>query len=275
MSPAYLSFFPEFTGSIAPDAHDLWFIFDQNRILTDESGNVPQSTTLQSIRENLAGILHLGRSLDHNSFAATVEPLPAMLPQGFGFTDLRLLFRSCDEHMKHLASRARELITWNEQSRFCGRCGTPTINKTVERAKECPQCGLVRFPRISPAVIVAVIKDNKILLARGKNSTMPFHSVLAGFVEAGESLEICVKREVLEEVGLEITDIRYFGSQPWPFPDSLMVAFTARHAAGEINIDKVELEHAAWYGPVDLPPIPPNGSVSRKLIDWFTSSNQA
>jgi NAD+ diphosphatase len=172
-----------------------------------------------------------------------------------------------------VASRALELLTWDEQSRFCGKCGRETGHKVGERAKECPACGLVRYPRISPAVIVAIIKDKKILLAHKKNSPLPFHSVLAGFVEAGESLETCVKREVFEEVGLEVANIRYFGSQPWPFPDSLMIAFTATHAGGDIEIDNDEIEHAAWYGPKDLPPVPPNGTVSRRLIDWFITTN--
>ena len=157
---------------------------------------------------------------------------------------------------------------------FCGQCGSPTTRRTTEHAKECPHCGLVAYPRISPAIIVAITRNNTILLAHNAAENHPFYSVLAGFLEPGESFENCVKREVFEEVQIRVKNIRYFGSQPWPFPDSLMVAFTADYDSGTIAVDGVELDHADWFTSNNLPAIPRSGSISRKLIDWFLSNAQ-
>ena len=136
-------------------------------------------------------------------------------------------------------------------------------------ALRCPGCGLTAFPKISPAVIVLVEKEGKLLLARGRRFALPFYSVLAGFVEPGESLEDTVHREILEEVGIRVKNVRYFGSQPWPYPDSLMIGFTAEYAGGEIKEDPEEILDAAWFAPDDLPSIPGKVSIARKLIDWF------
>jgi NAD+ diphosphatase len=141
-----------------------------------------------------------------------------------------------------------------------------------EIAQECGSCGHLAFPRISPAIIVAVLRENKILLAKNKNSTYNFHSVLAGFVEPGETFEQCVTREVFEEVGLHVENIRYFGSQPWPFPDTLMVGFIADYKSGDIKVDGVEIQFADWFDKNNLPNIPPTQSISRKLIDWFVNN---
>jgi NAD+ diphosphatase len=131
---------------------------------------------------------------------------------------------------------------------------------------------LVNYPRLSPAIIVAVLKNNQILLARNKRFKLPFYSVLAGFVEPGETLEECVQREIREEVGIMTKNIRYFGSQPWPFPNSLMIAFVADYADGEITIDGSEIIDAAWFSKGELPQIPPTISIARQLIDWFTKT---
>jgi NAD+ diphosphatase len=139
-------------------------------------------------------------------------------------------------------------------------------------AKECPGCGFLSFPRISPAVIVLVEKENRVLLARVKRFTTELYSVLAGFVEPGETLEETVRREVEEEVGIKVKNLRYFGSQPWPFPDSLMIGFTADYESGEIKIDETEIADAGWYDPDRLPTIPGKISIARELIDWFVNA---
>jgi NAD+ diphosphatase len=126
---------------------------------------------------------------------------------------------------------------------------------------------------VSPAIIVAVVKDRQLLLAHSTRFTAKFYSVLAGFVEPGETLEDCVQREVFEEVGVRVRNIRYFGSQPWPFPDSLMVAFTAEYAGGEIRVDPVEIADAGWFSAGALPAIPPRISIARQLIDWFATAH--
>ena len=200
-------------------------------------------------------------------FTSPSEPIP-----GFAFMDLRTIWRNLSEAMFLISGRAIQLLAWDSQNRYCGKCGSPTLDKDGERVKVCTQCGLLRYPKISPAVIVAVVRDDTILLAKNKQSPIGFYSMLAGFVEPGESLETCVKREIFEEVGLQVANVRYFGSQPWPFPDSLMLGFTAEYAEGEITVDGVEIAEATWFGVNDLPKIPPVGSISRKLIDWFVAS---
>ncbi len=152
--------------------------------------------------------------------------------------------------------------------------GAVTSDDIIEgqRAKACPYCQLTIYPRISPAVIVAVIKEQQILLAHAPRFPQGFYSVIAGFVEPGETFEDCVHREVREEVGIEAADIRYFGNQPWPFPDSLMVGFTARYAGGEITVDHDEILEAGWFCADKLPEIPGKVSIARKLIDWFVEN---
>ena len=135
-----------------------------------------------------------------------------------GVDQLRTLFGTIREELVWVAGRANQLVDWDQSHRFCGRCGNPNRDKSDERAKICPDCGLINYPRLSPAVITAVLKDDRILLARNKNFKGSMFSVLAGFVEPGETLEDCVKREIQEEVGIGVKNIRYFGSQPWPFP---------------------------------------------------------
>jgi NAD+ diphosphatase len=174
-----------------------------------------------------------------------------------------------EEDLIWIAGRANQLVNWSQTHRHCGRCGQPTEDKTDERAKTCPQCGLVNYPRLSPAIIVAVLKNDRILLGRNKRFKLPFYSVLAGFVEPGETLEECVRREIREEVNISVKNIRYFGSQPWPFPDSLMIAFVADYAGGEIRTDGLEIIDAAWFTKDNLPQIPPKISIARQLIDWF------
>jgi NAD+ diphosphatase len=184
---------------------------------------------------------------------------------------LRGLFgRLPDEHYT-IAGRAIQILHWDQTHRFCGRCGEPTVHAPSERAKLCPKCGLLSFPRLSPAVIMLVQRgDDELLLARGAAFPEAFYSVLAGFVEPGESLEEAVAREIREEVGLEVTDIRYFGSQPWPFPHSLMIGFTTTYVSGEITPQPDEIVHAAWYSRHgELPRMPGRLSIARRLIDWF------
>jgi NAD+ diphosphatase len=167
---------------------------------------------------------------------------------------------------------AAQLYRWNNSHKFCGQCGGLTEDKADERAKVCLKCDLIYFPRLSPAVIVAVIKDKKILLARSGRFPYGFYSVLAGFVQPGETLEECVAREVYEEVGIVVKNIRYFDSQPWPFPDSLMLGFTAEYASGDIYVDQSEIADAGWFGAFNMPNIPPKISIARQLIDWYVDN---
>ena len=193
--------------------------------------------------------------------------------EGMSFMVLRSLLGLIDDDTFRVAGLASQIINWDNTHRYCGQCGTLMEVKKDERAKICPKCGFVSFPRISPAIITAVIKDSCILLARAHRFPPGLYSVLAGFVEPGETLEECLKREVREEVGIEVKNIMYFGSQPWPFPHSLMIAFTSDYAGGEINIDKNELGDAGWFSSSNLPQIPIRGTIARELIEWFLEKN--
>lgn len=180
---------------------------------------------------------------------------------------LRSLYGQVPDEVWTVAGRAVQIVEWDRTHRFCGRCGTATVAEPGERAKRCPSCGLLAFPRLAPAVIVLVERDGELLLARNAMFPVGMYSALAGFVEPGETLEQAVCREVKEEVGVDVDDVTYFGSQPWPFPHSLMIGFTARWAGGDIRVDEREIVDAAWFRPDALPMVPPAMSIARRLID--------
>ena len=182
-------------------------------------------------------------------------------------TPLRAIFHLAGPETFALAGRATQLLDWQQQHRFCGQCASRTVMKAGERAMQCPSCGLLAYPRISPAVMVLVHDGDKLLLARSPHFKPGVFSALAGFVEPGETLEECAAREVREEVGIEIANLRYFHSQPWPFPNSLMVAFFADYASGTITPEPSEIEAADWFALDDLPQLPEPISISRRLID--------
>ena len=253
----------------------LWFIFDNNRLLVEsENGacSLPDAARIEATGSEPEPRIFLGLIGDVLCYAGGWGP-DETLPGSCEWMDLRGLQGAIGEELFWIAGRANHLLDWERSHRFCGRCGGPMANKSDERAKHCPACGLVNYPRLNPAVIVAVIKGHRILLARNKRFRAPFYSVLAGFVEPGETLEQCVQREIREEVGLTVKNIRYFGSQPWPFPNSLMMGFVADYAAGRIVVDNSELMEAGWYSADALPALPSKISMAWKLIDWFINSH--
>lgn len=188
-------------------------------------------------------------------------------PAGMRFVGLRSLFFKVPEDLLAIAARAFQVVDFDRTHRFCGRCGTPTRSRDSERAKECPSCGLTVYPRVSPAMMALVTRGKELLLARANRFTTGMFSALAGFVEPGETIEDCVRREVREEVGVEVADITYFASQSWAFPHSLMIAYTATWAGGEIRIDDEEIAEARWFHVDDLPKLPMSVSIARRLID--------
>jgi NAD+ diphosphatase len=190
-------------------------------------------------------------------------------PEGMAFQGLRRLFGVLDEEVWKLAGRAVQIVEWDRNHRFCGRCGAGTERKEGELARVCPRCGLQQFPRISPAVIVRIERGDEVLLARSPHFALGVYSTLAGFVEPGESLEETVVREVREEVGVEVTNVRYFGSQPWPFPHSLMIGFVADYASGELRLQEGEIEDAGWFTVDTLPGLPSRYSIARSLLEEF------
>jgi NAD+ diphosphatase len=259
-------------------AKSYWLIFQGASLLVFDDGEKtdlpllqqPQVLGLTLLRQHYLGYLEDGARI--HCIAAEVAGDVAA-PAGMVFQGLRGLYgRLSDEHL-WLGGRAVQIIEWDRTHVYCGRCGVPNEIQAHERAKKCPQCGLVTYPRISPAIIVRVTRatenGTEILMARGVNYRLGFYSVLAGFVEPGETLETAVRREIKEEVGLEVKNVRYFGSQPWPFPNSLMIAFTAEYASGELVLEEAEIEDAKWCTPETMPSIPPPMSISRALIDDY------
>ena len=184
---------------------------------------------------------------------------------------LMALHGRVDDARWTLAGRAVQLVEWERTHQFCGRCGTPTEPAPGERARRCPTCRLLAFPRLAPAVITLIEREDEVLLARGAAFPIPMYSCIAGFVEPGETLEHAVHREVREEVGVELAEVNYIASQPWPFPHSLMIGFEATWASGDIVIDEKEIVDAQWYRVDDLPMIPPAMSIARTLIDRWIS----
>ena len=216
-----------------------------------------------------ARVQPIGRRTDGDHLAVALpEPLAAdALPQGLRAAGLRQWFGALDDDAMSIAMRAVQMLEWDRTHRHCGACGTPTEQAARERAKRCPACNLTVYPRISPAMMVLVTRGRELLLGRGVNFPPGRYSALAGFLEAGETIEEAVIREVREEVNVEVTNLRYFGSQSWPFPNSLMIAFQAEYAGGEMRHDPAELADAQWFTPENLPQLPPPLSIARALLD--------
>jgi NAD+ diphosphatase len=191
----------------------------------------------------------------------------AVIPAGLRVAGLRALFLLLPEPLLALAGRAFQIVEWDRTHRYCGRCGSPTRDKIGERARECPVCGLIAYPRISPAMMALVTRGDEVLLARAHRFPPGMYSALAGFVEPGETIEDCLRREVREEVGVEVHPPVYFGSQSWAFPHSLMIAYTAEYAGGELRPEADEIEDARWFSASKLPLLPSPVSIARRLIE--------
>jgi NAD+ diphosphatase len=248
-----------------------WFAFMGDRLLVYLDPPSVRVPSLQNFSELGLVVLreHYLGQLDHHHCYSVEVPEETVAPAGMAFEGLRQIHGRLDESLFRIATRAVQIVDWDRTHQFCGRCGAPMEAKTTERAKLCPRCGLHHFPRLAPAIIVLVERGHALLLARSRHFTQGMYSVIAGFVEPGETLEEAVVREVREETGISIRDIKYFGSQPWPFPHSLMIGFTAAYESGEIVLEDSEIEDAGWFTRNNLPPLPGKISIARRLIDWF------
>ncbi|MDI3288267.1 NAD(+) diphosphatase [Polyangium sp. 15x6] len=194
----------------------------------------------------------------------------APVPPGFAYVSLRRLHGRIDPDFEVAAGTAFQVQYWDRTHQFCGICGAPLDLEIGRRSKRCTRCAHQHFPHVTPAIIVLIEDGPRILMTRQPRFPPGMYGLVAGFVEPGESLEDCVKRETREETGIEIDDIRYFGSQPWPFPHQIMIGFFARRSGGELVVDHGELEEAAWFDRGSLPKLPSSMSIARKLIDeWL------
>jgi NAD+ diphosphatase len=253
---------------LAEPEQALWFTFRGERLLvfTDGPIRVPLAVGPENLNLDVTFSSEIGALDGFTCWAAETDAEP---PEGMVFRDLRDFFFGVDEDFFRMAGQAKQIVGWHATNRFCGRCGGETEPAPGELAKRCTRCGMMHYPRLSPAAIVLVERGDQILLARSPGFPERLYSVLAGFVEPGESIEETVVREVREEVGIGVENISYFGSQPWPFPNSLMIGFSADYAGGELAPEPGEIEDAGWYRANDLPQLPPVTSIARTMIDDF------
>ena len=243
-----------------------WFVFQQGRLLVHaDSAEVPRLADPAEFGLAVQRRIFVGSLGDEPSFAAEVDS-DSPPPEGMVWEGLRALFMRYDAASIAAAGRAVQLVDWDRNHQFCGHCATPTQHSTHERGRACPNCGLTAYPRISPAMMALVTRGRELLLARSTRFPGAMFSALAGFVEAGESIEDTVFREVREEVGVEVANLRYFGSQSWPFPNSLMIAYVCDYAGGDIMPEEGEIAEAHWFDIDALPMIPPTISIAGKLI---------
>lgn len=258
-----------------PEMDAVCFAFRRGELLIGpgrDDRRLPLFRELDLFRDRIARISLIGWFDQQPAFAIELtEDAPDLPP--LEFHPLRAAFGALDEPTWMVAGLAAQVVEWDRSHQFCGRCGTATEYVPAERGKRCPACGQVAYPRVSPAVIVLIERGDDVLLARGSHLAAGMYALIAGFVEAGESLEDTVRREIREEVGIEVDRIAYFGSQSWPFPHSLMVGFTAQYLAGEIRLDPAELEDARWFSPGTMPHVPPPLSIARKLIDHYAAKH--
>lgn len=243
----------------AQHTHAAWvFAFVEGQLLLREGEDLPAPGALPDAAESH----YMGRLDGLDAWALRLDAEPP----GWRRVPLRAAMMAMPAAQMGLASRAAQLVEWDRTHRFCGVCGSATEPVAHERARRCPRCEHVAYPRVTPAMMALVWRPGAVLLARSPRFAPGVYSALAGFVEAGETIEQCVVRETAEEVGVQVDALRYYGSQSWPFPHSLMVAFTARWCGGDIVPQEGEIEDARWFALDALPPIPPRFSISGHLI---------
>jgi NAD+ diphosphatase len=246
-----------------------WFLFDQRALLVS-TGDEPPAVPVGAEPPVACGQRRfVGLLAGKPCWAARVESVQA--PEGWAFEGLRGLFNRLHDDLLAVAGRAIQLLEFQRTHRYCGVCATETVDHDEGRGRCCPACGETVYPRIAPAMMVLIKRDGprgrELLLAHGSRFPTVFYSALAGFVEASESLEDCVHRETMEEIGVKIANLRYFASQSWPFPHSLMIAFVADYVSGEIVCQPGEIEDARWFSLDALPDLPHRLSIARRLIN--------
>ena len=254
---------------------ELHIVFQQGQLLSDLRS--PEACLIAEDQLRLNGWTEVRRQFlgywdDRPCYVLEIDSVDEPDPMQYQKGNLYHILGRVDERLFALAGRASQLLDWERDHQFCGRCGSKMRADLAERAMRCDPCRVINYPRIAPCVIVLVTRGDELLLARNANFPQPMYSTLAGFIEAGESAEETLAREVREEVGVEITNLRYFQSQSWPFPNQLMLGFFAEYQGGEIVPDQEEIVDAQWFHYRELPMIPPPSSVAGQLIRHYVQS---
>jgi NAD+ diphosphatase len=265
----------------APE-NGFWILLQENEtyvVVNDGRARLPTTEDLGTMTVNAPihqiaivgeGFSPATSTAGHPVLVSAVEAVPSAR-EGIALERIgyRKLYGIIDDEILALVGRATQIADWELHSRCCGRCGTLTQPNETESVRTCPSCGDTQYPRLTPAMIVGVVREGRLLLASAPRFHGAFYSILAGYVEPGESLEQCIHREVWEETRVRVKNIRYFGSQAWPFPHSLMIGFTAEYESGEIVVDRQELLDAGWFAPGEMPQVPAEISISGRIIRWF------
>lgn len=268
----YISFEPSRVPIYEESNNDKFYLFNQDKLLVkakDDRYIIPEKKAIENDNIDINCLHSLGAYKGVNCYFGETCKAPGY--EEYEFIDLRSYSKKINEDDFLISAKAKLLYNYTKNNRRCAICGTVLEDKVDEdKAKYCPNCNNIIWPQTSPAIIVAVTKGDKLLLAHNKMFPEGMYSVVAGFVELGETFEDCVRREVFEETGIKVHNIKYFGSQPWPFPNSMMVGFTAEYLDGDINVDNVEIAHADWFLKEDIPgKFRKSISISTKLIEWF------
>lgn len=251
-----------------PDAELIVFCGRDMLLRSDnDQYEFPRTAELEYL--NISSALSIGLRNGRPCYAVDLAELPEPPPEPVQKVAVRHAVGFLRDSAFSAGCRAKELLHWRRQHRFCGHCGEKLSESHSDIALVCPSCGERFYPQLAPAVIVAVTRGDEILLAHNRNFLPEIHGLIAGFVEAGENIEEAIAREIMEETGVTVGNIRYFSSQCWPFPNSLMLGFYADYVSGEVHPDGTELETLGWFRAGALPKIPPKGSIARRIIEDF------
>lgn len=263
-----MNFQPVFQPSIPQGSH-LWIFFSskERQVVVQKGTENPLLPSGNNVK--LLGSLNrsfvIGKEEDDLVCCGELSE-KTLLPGNLEWIDFRDIYKSLVRSLQFPVSRGKQLLTWDRTHMFCGVCGAGTEANRNEPSRVCPSCGELFYPRLSPAIIVRITRGDKIMMAHNKNFPEGLFSHIAGFVEAGESLEQAAEREIMEEVGLKVENIRFFGSQPWPMPHSLMMGFTAECPEGDPVPDGVEITEAHWFTKENLPLPPSSGSIAMEML---------
>lgn len=278
MVKEYIKFEPSVVPLYSTKDEDSWYLFKGKKLLVKkkENGiNIIKEKDLKKLNLHIDNVQCMGAWEGYNCFSGEINIKKDKL-EDYSFMDLKSLSTIFSEEEFLAATKGLLLLNWMKSNRYCGICGNEMKKKDSkdERAMICTNCNYTTWPRTSPAVIVAVTKGDKLLLAHNRGFSKGVYSVIAGFVEYGETFEQCVKREVYEETGIKVKNIKYFDNQPWPFPNSMMIGFTAEYLEGEIQEDNEEIVHADWFSKDEIKKVTKRSkSIGYELIEWFVKTH--